>query len=63
MEGSKRSLERFPTKAGVDMEIAIRVSPLSIQLFVNRDVEGVEYFSGENPEDEAGSGSKDVIRH
>jgi hypothetical protein len=55
MEGSKRSLERFPTKAGVNMEIAIRVSPLSIQLFVNRDVEGVEYFSGENPEDEAGN--------
>lgn len=51
MEGSKNSLGRFLTKAGVDMEIATRVSGLSVQLFVSMDADGINYFAGEDPGD------------
>ena len=53
MEGSKNSLGRFLTKAGVDMEIATKVSGLSVQLFVSVDAEGINYFAGEDPGDRA----------
>jgi hypothetical protein len=51
MQGSKNSLGRFLTKAGVDIEIASKVSSLSVQLFVNMDTEGINHFAGEEPGD------------
>jgi hypothetical protein len=53
MEGSKNSLGRFLTKAGVDIGVATKVSALSVQLFVNMDAEGISYFAGEEPVDRA----------
>ncbi len=37
MEGSKNSLGRFLTQAGVSMEIATQISGLSVQLLVSVD--------------------------
>jgi hypothetical protein len=49
MSGSKNSLGRFLEKAGVQPEIIDNVSNLSVKLFVNMDIEGLQHFAGEDP--------------
>ena len=49
MAGSKRSLGRYLEKAGVNMGVAEKVCDLSVQLFVNMDVEGLHHYAGADP--------------
>jgi hypothetical protein len=49
MSGSKNSLGRFLEKAGVQPEIIDNVRILSVKLFVNMDIEGLQHFAGEDP--------------